>query len=57
MFLKYIWKHDDAVEVQRQFKSQFQTQQVIRLTIIQIRYKVEVDETVSKNHISRYMLS
>eukprot|EP00106_Octopus_bimaculoides_P008224 XP_014775666.1 PREDICTED: uncharacterized protein LOC106872990 [Octopus bimaculoides] len=48
LVLKCYWRCENAVEVQRQFRREFQTDSPPRLTIIRIRDKFEADGTVQK---------
>ena len=54
--LKCYWKHENAVEMQRQFRKMFQKEPPIGITISRIRDKFESDgtvENISKNHSGR----
>lgn len=51
--LKCYWKYENAVEVQRQFRREYQDDPPTRLTIRRIRDKFEADGTVLNVHRER----
>ena len=56
IILKYYWKHENAVEVQRQFRRMFKKEPPTRVTIPGIKDKFEADgtvENVSKKYSGR----
>ena len=44
--LKYYWKYENVVEVQRQSRGEFHNEPPTRITITRIRDKFEADGTV-----------
>lgn len=48
--LKFPWKFENIVEVQRQFRWEFQIDSLLWLTIIQIRDKLKADGSVQNIH-------
>ena len=51
--LKCYWKYENAVEVQRQFRREFNKEPPTRVTITRIRDKFEADGTVQDVHKKR----
>ena len=51
--LKFYWKCGNAVEAQRQFRSEFQANSPTRLTITRSRDKIEPSGTVQNVHEKR----
>ncbi|CAM1299642.1 Uncharacterised protein r2_g956 [Pycnogonum litorale] len=51
--LKCYWKYENAVEVQRQFRTEFQREPPTRVTISRIKDKFEADGTVQNVHKQR----
>ena len=51
--LKCYWKYENAVEVQRQFRREFNKEPPTRITITRIRDKFEADGTVQDVHKKR----
>ena len=53
IILKCYWKYENAVEVQRQFRREFNKEPPTRVTITRIRDKFEADGTVQDVHKKR----
>ena len=50
--LKCYWKYENTVEVQRQFKREFNKEPPTRVTITRIRDKFEADGIVQDHHVN-----
>ena len=50
--LNCYWKSENAVEVKRQFKKEFNKEPPRRVTITRIRDKFEADGTVLDHHVN-----